>query len=252
MMLRAGLVLLLAFLMSVPSARVSAWTLRAVSADPVVLAYEAAPEGQGLGLELARMLLDRLGADAAQFRAEPIPGTRRARLFEEGSTPLCSFFHVRSPAREAARHWVAEMSYGQTVLVRLGDGPDLPGPGEPVLVFAGSHYEAMARQEGWMVEPMRVRDHAGRMLSTGRVQWWLEELSVVRQAEVKGLVPPVRVTKAFAPIPAWLACSLSVPEPHLLRLRAAFNSLLADGSYAALLAQVNLPMPRPEGGVPGQ
>lgn len=252
MMWRAGFFLFLVFLISVPPARVSARLVRPVSADPVVLAYEAAPEGQGLGLELARLLLERLGADAAQFRAEPVPGTRRARLFEEGSTPICSFFHVRSPAREGTRQWVAEMSYGQTVLARLGDGPDQPAPGEPVLVFAGSHYEAMARQEGWTVEPMRVRDHAGRMLSSGRVKWWLDELAVVRHAEATGQVLPVHITRTFAPVSAWLACSLSVPEPQLRRLRTAFNSLLNDGNYMALLGQVNLPPPRPDSGMVGQ
>lgn len=249
---RSGIFLFLVLLLSVSPT--DAWTrpLRAVSADSVVLAYEAAPEGEGLGAVLANLLLERLGEAAAQFRAEPVPSTRRARLFEEGSTPLCSFFHVRSPARESGRQWVAEMSYGQTVLARLGGGPDLPASGDPVLVFAGSHYEATARQEGWSVEPMRVRDHAARMVSTGRVRWWLEELSVIRRAEAAGLLPPVHIAKTYAPVSAWLACSTSVPEPQLHRLRAAFNGLVSDGTFGGLLSDIGLPPPRPDNGTVGQ
>lgn len=226
-----------------PRAFAAAPELRIATSQLAPYAIEDGPNAPGALHELVQAILQRAGVPA---RINFVPWKRA--VYETHSLKRTAVFPLtRTPEREPAFRWLAELYREDFLFLALRDGrfrwrAPLDRKEARIGILRGSAMVAVLREMGYrrIIETDSVRESV-RFLEGGMVDAVMSDRYIVGHA-VKGRPNQERfvTSEPIRSTVTWLGGSLDIPEEEAARMQKALAELVEDGSYARILKKYGL------------
>lgn len=203
-------------------------------------AYDDHGVMKGVIYDLIVEIARRAGSGAS---VDPMPFKRiTARLSDKPNT-----FGViwRQPENEASYTWIIKLLDERMMLVAAsGSGADISSVAAArhlrAGVVLGSPADVIAHRLGFEhIEAVGSAESNARKLAAGRIDVWLAVPGVVNYGEqrIGATMSSVRFGAQIEPVSMYLACTPQCDQADVASLRASFDAMSKDGSYARILRQ---------------
>lgn len=238
----ANLLLLLA-----SNAAAAQAVLTAVTANLPPFTIENAPLERGFSYDLVIEMGKRAGF---RIEVEFMPW-KRAQVVALETPGILIFTLSRSASREANYHWIVRLLETKVGFVSTKGAIDSFAQAKPLLitVVPGGPQSRELDQAGVKrVELIEDPNAAAKMLESGRVDgWYTHDLRAAYVWKKNGFATgslsfgkPIRAQQMY------LAANKDISPAVVDKLRAAYDSMLKDGSYAMLFRKYFGELKRPD------
>ncbi|WP_295994023.1 ABC transporter substrate-binding protein [Rugamonas sp.] len=203
-------------------------------------AYEDHGVMKGVIYDLVVDIARRAGAGGS---VDAVPFKRiTARL---GDKPNTYGVIWRQPENEASYTWIVKLLDERMMLVAAsGSGVDISSVAAArhlrAGVVLGSPADVIAHRLGFdHIEAVGNAESNARKLAAGRIDVWLAVPGVVNYGRQRSgaAMGGVRFGAQIEPVSMYLACTQPCDQADVAKLRAIFDAMTQDGSYARILRQ---------------
>jgi len=212
-------------------------TIKAVTAS--LPPFTVSPEKKGITHEMVEEISKRSGVD---IEIEYLPWSRAQVVAQE--TPNTLIFTIgRSEAREPKYTWIAQLAESNTVFATVGEKVDSLEAGKnlsAITVLANTPREKKLAGEGFTnFTPQQKVELCARMLNGGRVDaWYTLDVRATYVFKEYGLDTSKLVFgEPTSVLPLWLAGNLEFDAEVADKIKAAVESMKADGTVDAIKAK---------------
>jgi polar amino acid transport system substrate-binding protein len=190
----------------------------------------------GLGTDMVREIMARAGIG---YSIDVLPWKRAYSAALE-RRDACVYATTRTLEREHQFKWIGPIADADWVLMARADRKLTLGSLEEAQRYRIGTYNGDARDQylrarGFNVDPAPDDLANPRKLMLGRIDLWAASLGRSSQTLARlgyaGKVVPVFV---FNRISTYLACNQAVPDPLLVRMNAALETMERDGTARAI------------------
>jgi hypothetical protein len=176
--------------------------------------------------------------EGLDIAATPKPLPLRRIQVEAQHHPIVIAAIIRTAAREESYQWIGQLCEDAFVMASRAPTPAVGGLEEArglksIAVAAGGANESLLREHGFTnLDPASSIELEVRRLVEGHDDAWFAPRSGVIHAWVAAGYDPslLRFSPPIAPMPVWMAASLSVPAPLVETLRARLADKQKQGA----------------------
>ncbi|WP_300295373.1 ABC transporter substrate-binding protein [Ferrovibrio sp.] len=235
-----GIAIILASVLSLPAGQAAAQAglqIVAPARPPYIVDQDGIATGPAV--ELTQQLARSIRIDST---VRILPFQRAVMALDKGDTLYPAL--LRTPQREKRYVWIGEVYVDRAVFFTRNDRNTInsidTARALPVIsVMRGSELQSILQSLGLeQLEANATEIDNARLLQAGRIDGWFA-LEAVGRATWRGLdFNPVelRSGEPFALLSFWIAGSANLPADTVVKLRAAYRAMRADGRYQRIIA----------------
>jgi polar amino acid transport system substrate-binding protein len=241
------LIVLLAAVLALPSARAAEMRLLAAELPPYtfqvpsVSVSEFPGPGQGIVYDVVQAMAKRVG-HTGSIEFVPWRLAQKTAMTEPNVGILAL---TRTPEREDKYRWLVKILDDDLILVG-GQGVDASTldkvKNRPTGVLLLSGAQALLTEKGFTrIEPAPEEWINARKLRERRIDAWLapRQMVIFAYREVGGDPTALNIGEIVRPSEIWFAGSKSLSDAEAQKWQKAFEEIRADGTYERIIAKYN-------------